>query len=114
MASIDVRTTGSASGSNYVVTWTVTSATGMPEEIFKVKFSDNTLYGVVSPSDLSFPTARTAGQAYYRQHTISATYDTLSKAAKVRQVVSANIQLLVDAYNNDLTDFLVTTDTSYT
>ena len=114
MASIDVNATGGTDGTSYTVEWEVTAATGMPSEIFLVKFSNNEFVGVIVPDDLTFPTTRTGGVAHYRQSTVTGTYDTLEAAQEARTVIDANIQLLVDAYNAQLTTFLTTTSTSYT
>lgn len=114
MADIEVTDVGTAIAEGYQVTWTVVTATGMPIEVFKVRFADNVYVGVIAASDLLFPSVRTAGQAFYRQSTVTATFDTLPEAQAARVTAREHLQLLVDAYNAGLATFLTTATTSYT
>lgn len=113
MASIDIEIVGSAVGEKYRVTWRVTSATGMPEEVFLHAFATMGFSGVITASELTYPTTRTNGQAYYRQSEASADYDTLTDAEDAKTNVAATLQDLVDAYNAGLASFLGTTTDSF-
>lgn len=112
MADITFDATGSGTVAAYTVTWTVTAATDMPEEVFKVQASDNVFQGVILAADLVYPTVRTAGQPFYRLSTVQRTYDTLAEAQTAITNVAADMQVLVDSYNAGLVAFLTTVTTT--
>ena len=114
MASVDVDTTGGASGASYTVRWRVTSATGMPSEIFVLDYTTNTLQRVATPADMQYPTTRDAAAGFYRVADVTATYASLATANSAKATVSSALQSLVTAYNAGLATFLTTTSTSYT
>jgi len=114
MASVDMTVTGAALGDEYTVRWRVTASSDMPEEIFLVEFATNEFRGVITPSDLAFPTTRTVGQAFYRQSDVTATYATLTEATNAKTNVAQAVQALATLYGANLTTFLTTTSTTIT
>lgn len=118
MASIQVTDDGDTETDGdgntvYTVTWTVDSATDMPEEVFLLRYSDNTFIRTITPGDLIYPTTRTDGIAFYRQSSVTGRYATITDGDNARTNVDAALTSLVAAYNAGLTTFLASNTNTY-
>jgi|AntRauTorcE11897_2_1112592.scaffolds.fasta_scaffold00209_2 hypothetical protein len=118
MASIEVTDEGGTETDGdgntvYTVTWTVDTATDMPEEVFLLRFSDNTFIRTITPGDLIYPTTRTDGTAFYRQSEVTGRYDSITDGDTARTNVDAALTTLVTEYNAGLTTFLGSNTNTY-
>lgn len=108
-SSITVTHTGSIlSPVQYQYTWTVTAATDMPQEVFLLSYKTGVFERVCLASDMSYPTTKTPGVAFYRVSVASGIYGSVAVADARAAVISSDLQALVDAYNSGAASFITT------
>lgn len=97
-------------GNLYEITWTVTSTTDIPAEIFVRKAQDTNVNDsdeftrVAQVGDFIFPTTPAPlDSAFYRIDTVTVVYDDIATAEKQQAAIRANIAALADAYEAEVT-----------
>jgi hypothetical protein len=111
---LTLDTTGTAElDGTYTVTWTVTAATDMPEEIFVHIYSSRKYDHVAVAGDLIYPTAPDSTIAFYRASVAVGNYPDITTADLAKTNVETAVAALVAEYVNGLAGFLGTVVTNY-
>lgn len=100
--------------SRYRVDSTVVAAVGMPLEVFVYRTEDGSYNRVASVADvMQLPATRAAAQAqrvgFYRQATVSITWDTQAEAEAFSRTVREKLARLAKEYDVALARFVGTT-----
>lgn len=111
---LDVDVTGAATvDGEYKVTWEAVSSTDMPTEIFLYEQGTDRFDGVITESDLQYPTSPDPSTGYYRSSIGEDVYPDIETANDAKDNVDTAITDLVTAYKDGLNAFLGTTTNNY-
>jgi len=92
------ETRSAAADGQWQITWEVTAATDIPEEIFAYNSQDETFARVCRIIDLGLPTTRQPiAYPYWRTNTLTLIYSTVIDATSAVTEIQAAIQSLIDA-----------------
>jgi len=105
--------TRTTAGGFYRVADTVTSATGIPSQVFVFRTTDQEFSRVAAVDDLlelpdTLEAAVAEGCAYYRTAAMSRDYESMATAADFAAALKRDLKYLVIEYNKAVTLFLGT------